>query len=98
MDNIQRTLERQTQATDYFRTRGDALVLLLDQMIADLEKNLNSYRAVRDAIAESDRNAGIEKKEINMQIVSVLRERFPDKTNGLSDEQVMEAVAQQELQ
>lgn len=97
MDNIQQTLERQVQATDYFRTRGDAAVSLLDKIIEDLEKNLNNYRSVREMILQLDKDAGIEKPQINAQLVSVLRGRFPEKTKDLTDEQVADMLARQDF-
>lgn len=82
----------QREATVYFRTRGDAALTILDRFVDVLEKQLAQVKDIRQQIRDADSDLGIKDTHIEKQLVDVLRALHPEKTEGLSDEEVEKLV------
>lgn len=87
------TLERQRQVTDFFRVRGDAMKTLLLDTREQIQKQLTAINTVVDMIDKLDAEWGIRTDHVNVTIVSVIRDRYPEQTQGKTDAEVSALVA-----
>jgi len=81
----------EVELRNYLRLRGDAAFAALIELRAYYAKQLGILDTVIAQIESIDKHINI-KNDPKSSLASLMREQFPDKTEGLSDEQVLSMV------